>query len=130
MKRLIPISLILLAATLAGCSNMPSYYKGNPSRIANASHWDLCHAYWQEKVPAIKAELEQRGMLDAREWDLIERGKISKDISQLAVVCAWGKPHHKNTYSTTYLAEQWVYQMNYVYFGSDGYVTGWSTQGR
>jgi hypothetical protein len=129
MKRTIPIIAI---AILSGCAGSPaSIGMKSQEALKDESAVALCNAYAFGGSENARGELERRNALPADEWDLAENKKIKVGMSELSLICSWGKPRTINETVTKYGKEkQYVYREyqgakgQYVYV-RNGQVTGW-----
>jgi len=53
---------------------------------------DLCFALNFYRLRAFRQELERRHVLSEEEWHLIDEERLKIGMSELAMVCSWGKP--------------------------------------
>lgn len=125
---------LALALLMAGCATV-----GMPSKPTKplAQHIDveLCHFYYKNPTPELRAEIDRRLGFGKDEWRLIDENKIRNGISANALVCSWGLPVpfgdiHQSV-GQWGVHSQWVYRKctscdaTYVYT-QNGVVTSWS----
>lgn len=126
---------ILSIVLLGGCA-------GSPARIGmmavdelpSEDSRNLCRAYHHHGSEKAKAELIRRNEIPADEWSDIEEKKIRIGMSELGLVCSWGKPGIYGSINRTVNKygerTQWVYRScsrckaKYVYT-ENGKITSW-----
>jgi hypothetical protein len=127
MRLLITVSCAVL---LAGCAGSPySLARGNPAELAAASVDQLCFAYVFDRSPAVRVEIERRGLLSDFDWQHAPQGAVAIGMTATGVRCALGMPSAINRTATRAgVQEQWVYargaRRSYVYIEA-GVVTAW-----
>jgi len=106
----------------------------SPEELRTENSFNLCNAYAYSKSEKAKAELKRRNAIPDDEWSVIEQKKIRMGMSELGLVCSWGKPSLYGTINKTVTRygerKQWVYRScssckgQYVYT-ENGKVTSW-----
>ncbi|MCF6767685.1 hypothetical protein L3V86_04820 [Thiotrichales bacterium 19S11-10] len=109
------IFLVLIVTSLASCSvynaidvntklnlstdqSISDIQTMSSQQLLGVSNNDLCVAYYQNKPPLIKKEIERRGLITESSvstvwaWDEIEKHEVKKGMSMCAVLASLGKP--------------------------------------
>jgi hypothetical protein len=108
---------------------------GTRRELHNEKSLNLCNAYAHSKLEKAKAELIRRNDIPDDEWPDIEDKKIRIGMSELGLVCSWGKPSLYGTINKTVNrygeSKQWAYRpctsckAKYVVYTENGKITSW-----
>lgn len=121
----------LVAFILAGCAGSPAHILSlNKEELKSVKTPDLCNTYDLSPSPDVKEEISSRNIISKDEWELIAFDEIKVGMSEMALICSWGRPGRVNRTTTKNgVSKQYVYRYcsycttNYVYV-EDGKVIG------
>ncbi len=127
--------IIVLVVTFAGCAGSPARIGMMSSEeLREINSLNLCNAYAFNGSEPAKIELQRRNVVTDEEWALIEKKQLRVGMSQLGLICSWGKPGTYGSINKTVTqygeSIQWVYRSceacktTYVYTDK-GKVTTW-----
>jgi hypothetical protein len=106
MSTLLTFSFIT-ALSLLGCNrvtnfwNASFFFKGasstsiqkmTPQKLYNVQNNDLCAAYHGSMSPAIKEEINRRGLIEADQWSDINKHEAWKGMTYCQLFASLGKP--------------------------------------
>jgi hypothetical protein len=77
--------------------------------VSERSNTELCGEYYDNHYRAAREELRRRKALTAEEWQLVERGQIRIGVSELALVCSFGRAPANRTVTAAGARKQYVY---------------------
>jgi hypothetical protein len=106
------IAATALALLLTACAGSPMRIAmSDPATLQAESTDKLCAAYGQNLGrDKVRAELQRRDALTAREWEHVDKRKVFIGMSSTAALCSWGSPDRINsTITGGGRSEQWVY---------------------
>ena len=135
-------AFVLLPLLVLGCAGSPGQIAlMKPDKLETVSSHDICKAYSRRPMAKLRLILTQRGEFTSEEWRHIDERKIHVGMTELGLICAWGRPGLFGSVSESVKDQvthrQWVYRPCpgckawYVYT-ENGKVTGWQnveTQG-
>jgi hypothetical protein len=106
LSSLLTLSFIT-AFSLIGCNRVTNFwnasmlFKGSssasiqkmaPQKLYTVQNNDLCAAYHGSMSPAIKEEINRRGLVEADEWSDINKNEVWKGMTYCQLFAALGKP--------------------------------------
>lgn len=132
MPRIALLSLTAFSLVLIGCAGSPVRVASmSPDELADVPPYNLCAAYDYNRDANVRAELESRDLISEREWELIDQDHIAQGMSEVALICSWGRPRDINASVGSWGRHvQWVFRgcgqcdSQYVYT-EEGRVTSW-----
>jgi uncharacterized protein YceK len=111
------LGVIVAIVLLTGC---PKVIPSQPEKMTNAQ---LCRAhgnaqaqsYSKGKLPALKAEIKNRGLVPDDEWSVIEKREVMLGMSLCGLRASWGSAK-ENVTSTRYGESiQHVYRLSWCH---------------
>jgi hypothetical protein len=111
------IGAITLLFLLTGC---PKVIPSQPEKMTNAQ---LCNAhgnaqsqsYSKGKLPALKAEIMNRGLVQDDEWNAIEKRQVKLGMSICGLRAAWGSAKENKISSRGGESIQHVYRLSWCH---------------
>lgn len=94
-------TFILATVAIAGCASNPYTPEFITAESAAAmTDRNLCIAWSESRhntSHVVYDEIRRRDLLDGQELDAAGRGSAYIGMSEIALICAWGRPEHVNT---------------------------------
>lgn len=129
------LSFTIFVIVIASCAGSPARIgMMSPQELKSENSFNLCNAYANWGSDNVKAELIRRGEIPEDEWSLIEQKEIRIGMSELGLVCSWGRPSIDGNVNESVgswgVDKQWVYRAcsscsaQYVYT-KNGKVSSW-----
>ena len=89
-------AIVLCFAT--GCAGSPiAVSRLSPEQLTQEHSATLCNAWFYNRSPQIRAELDRRGAVSR--WDWIERGSMWLTMTPVELQCSKGRPSNVISYN-------------------------------
>ena len=137
MKKIILLTIVVVSTVtiICSCAGTPMHIATmSPESLQSVNTYKLANAYAKSRSERVRDELIRRNVITSDEWTYIDHKKIRLEMSEVALICSWGKPglygRINKSVGSYGVHRQYVYRKcsscstTYVYV-KNGKVTSW-----